>query len=121
MQSSCYNSHQIILTSITSIHRYFTFLTKCKTPKACMILLHGHSKDVVNEIDHNLADAMSIACNVVFNLMLVQGGGVTEMVVSMGLHVKMRMVVGMEGWLYRAVADAIKNILLFYSLHSWTH
>jgi hypothetical protein len=43
-------------------------------PKACTILLRGPSKDILNEIDRNLADAMSVACNVVFNRMLVPGG-----------------------------------------------
>ncbi|KAJ1653230.1 T-complex protein 1 subunit gamma, partial [Coemansia sp. RSA 25] len=37
---------------------YFTFLTKCKDPKACTILLRGPGKDTLNEIDRNLQDAM---------------------------------------------------------------
>lgn len=90
--------------------RYFTFLTECKTPKACTILLRGPSKDILNEIDRNLADAMSVARNVVFNPMLAPGGGATEMAVSVGLHAKARSVVGVEGWPYRAVADAMEVI-----------
>ncbi|KAK4989995.1 T-complex protein 1 subunit gamma, partial [Elasticomyces elasticus] len=61
---------------------YFTFLTKCKTPKACTILLRGPSKDVLNEIDRNLSDAMSVARNVIFHPSLCPGGGATEMAVS---------------------------------------
>src|SRR5277367_4814865 len=89
---------------------YFTFLTKCKTPKACTILLRGPSKDILNEIDRNLADAMSVARNVVFNPMLAPGGGATEMAISVGLHAKAKSVVGVEGWPYRAVADAMEVI-----------
>src|SRR3569833_2240796 len=29
---------------------YFTFLTKCKSPMACTVLLRGPSKDILNEI-----------------------------------------------------------------------
>lgn len=33
---------------------YFTFMTQCKKPKACTIMLRGASKDVLNEIERNL-------------------------------------------------------------------
>ena len=33
---------------------YHTFLTECKEPNACSILLRGASKDVLNEIERNL-------------------------------------------------------------------
>ncbi|CAN0344525.1 unnamed protein product, partial [Ectocarpus sp. 13 AM-2016] len=39
---------------------YFTFLEGCKDAKACTVLLRGGSKDVLNEIDRNLADAMQV-------------------------------------------------------------
>lgn len=90
--------------------RYFTFLTECKTPKACTILLRGPSKDILNEIDRNFADAMSVARNVVFDPTLAPGGGATEMAISVGLHAKARSVVGIEGWPYRAVADAMEVV-----------
>lgn len=90
--------------------RYFTFLTQCSSPKACTILLRGPSKDILNEIDRNLADAMSVARNVVFNPTLAPGGGATEMAVSVGLAAKARTIEGVEGWPYRAVADAMEVI-----------
>jgi chaperonin GroEL (HSP60 family) len=91
-------------------NRYFTFLTECQTPKACTILLRGPSKDILNEIDRNLADAMSVARNVVFEPTLAPGGGATDMAISVGLHAKARTIVGVEGWPYRAVADAMEVI-----------
>lgn len=94
----------------SSKYRYFTFLTECKTPKACTILLRGPSKDILNEIDRNLADAMSVARNVFFNPSLVPGGGATEMAISVGLHTKARSIIGVEGWPFRAVADAMEII-----------
>jgi T-complex protein 1 subunit gamma len=54
-------------------------LTECKTPKACTILLRGPSKDILNEIERNLQDAMAVARNVYFNPILAPGGGATEM------------------------------------------
>ncbi|EIM92577.1 T-complex protein 1 [Stereum hirsutum FP-91666 SS1] len=89
---------------------YFTFLTECKTPKACTILLRGPSKDILNEIDRNLADAMSVARNVYFNPTLIPGGGATEMAVSVGLHAKARTITGVEAGPFRAVADAMEVI-----------
>jgi T-complex protein 1 subunit gamma len=64
----------------------------------------------LNEIDRNLADAMSVARNVVFNPFLVPGGGATEMAISVGLHARARSVTGVEGWPFRAVADALEVI-----------
>jgi len=89
---------------------YFTFLTECATPKACTILLRGPSKDILNEIDRNLADAMAVARNVVFNPRLAPGGGATEMAIAVGLHAKARSITGVEGWPFRAVADAMEVI-----------
>lgn len=89
---------------------YFTFLTECENPKACTILLRGPSKDVLNEIDRNLADALSVARNVYFEPTLAPGGGATEMAISVGLHAKARSITGVEGWPFRAVADAMEVI-----------
>lgn len=53
---------------------------------------------------------MSVARNVVFNPILAPGGGATEMAISVGLHAKAKSIVGVEGWPYRAVADAMEVI-----------
>jgi len=53
---------------------------------------------------------MSVARNVVFNPYLVPGGGATEMAVSVGLQNRARAVTGVEGWPFRAVADALEVI-----------
>nr|KAF6290341.1 chaperonin containing TCP1 subunit 3 [Myotis myotis] len=37
---------------------YFTFITECKDPKACTILLRGASKEILSEVERNLQDAM---------------------------------------------------------------
>ncbi|KAG8990830.1 T-complex protein 1 subunit gamma [Tulasnella sp. JGI-2019a] len=89
---------------------YFALLTQCKNPKACTILLRGPSKDILNEVDRNLADAMSVARNVVFHPYLAPGGGATEMAISVQLAAKARTMEGVEVWPYRAVADSMEVI-----------
>jgi len=90
---------------------YFTFLDKCKENKACTILLRGPSKDILNEIDRNLADAMSVARNIVFHPMLAPGGGATEMAISVGLaNYAGKSMEGVEVAAVHAVADAMEVI-----------
>lgn len=89
---------------------YFTFLTKCISPKACTILLRGPSKDVLNEIDRNLADAMNVARNVMFHPRLSPGGGATEMAVAVRLGQLAKGIEGVHQWPYKAVAEAMEVI-----------
>ncbi|SPO30469.1 probable CCT3 - chaperonin of the TCP1 ring complex [Ustilago trichophora] len=89
---------------------YFTFLEECKEPKACTILLRGPSKDILNEIDRNLADAMAVARNVVFNPLLAPGGGATEMAIAYGLSEFAKELEGVEVGPIRAVSDAMEVI-----------
>jgi len=64
----------------------FAFFVECQDPKACTILLRGGSKDVLNEIERNLLDAMQVVRNVVYDPKLLPGGGATEMAVAVGLR-----------------------------------
>jgi len=89
---------------------YFSFLRKCKNPKACTILLRGPSKDILNEIERNLQDAMSVARNVIFHPRLSPGGGATEMAVSVRLGQLAKSIEGVQQWPYKAVADAMEVI-----------
>lgn len=54
----------------TSVKRYFAFLEQCEAAKACTILLRGGSKDVLNEVERNLQDAMQVCQFVLVNLRL---------------------------------------------------
>lgn len=65
---------------------YFTYFLECQNPKACTILLRGGSKDVLNEIERNLQDALAVAKNLAVNPQLVPGGGATEMELSHRLN-----------------------------------
>lgn len=89
---------------------YFSFLDNCKEPKACTIMLRGGSKDILNEIDRNLQDAMAVARNVMLSPSLSPGGGATEMAVSVKLAEKAKQLEGIQQWPYQAVADAMECI-----------
>lgn len=89
---------------------YFTFLRKCQNPKACTILLRGPSKDIINEIERNLQDAMAVARNVIFHPRLSPGGGAIEMAVSVRLSQLAKSIEGVQQWPYKAVADAMEVI-----------
>lgn len=54
----------------------------CKEPKACTIVLRGASKDILNEVERNLQDALHVARNVMVDARLVPGGGAVEMALS---------------------------------------
>eukprot|EP00177_Eucheuma_denticulatum_P001530 GFKZ01002741.1.p1 GENE.GFKZ01002741.1~~GFKZ01002741.1.p1 ORF type:complete len:549 (+),score=112.04 GFKZ01002741.1:185-1831(+) len=89
---------------------YFTFITGCKDPKACTIVLRGGSKDVLMEMERNLQDAMAVTRNVLTNPKMVPGGGAIEMAVSHRLHAKSKTITGVSQHPYRAVAEALEVI-----------
>ncbi len=89
---------------------YFAFFVECTAPKATTILLRGASKDVLQEIDRNLQDAMNVARNVVFDPRIVPGGGSIEMALSQALVRKSKSIEGVEQWPYRAAAEALEVI-----------
>ena len=73
---------------------YFTFIEDCKDPKACTILLRGASKDILNEVERNLHDAMHVARNIYLEPRLVPGGGAVEMEVARWLSQKAKSITG---------------------------
>ncbi|XP_072917464.1 T-complex protein 1 subunit gamma [Hemitrygon akajei] len=89
---------------------YFAFVTECKDPKACTILLRGASKDILAEVERNLQDAMQVTRNVLLDPRLVPGGGAVEMAVAHTLIEKSKTMTGVQQWPYRAVANALEVI-----------
>jgi len=82
---------------------YFSFVVDCEEPRACTVMLRGASKDILNEVERNLTDAMGVARNVALDPRLLPGGGAVEMAVSKQLYDKADSIQGMEQWAYRAV------------------
>jgi T-complex protein 1 subunit gamma len=110
---------------------YFMYLTKCREPKvglcqessvlfsansiasfpqACTIVLRGPSKDIINEVERNLHDAMAVARNVIFEPKLAPGGGATEMAIAVRLNENAKAISGIQAWPYRALAEALEVI-----------
>lgn len=85
-------------------------MTKCKDPKACSILLRGASKDVLNEIERNLHDALGVARNVMVNPKLVPGGGAVEMELACRLMEYSQNIEGVQQWPFKALASALEVI-----------
>jgi T-complex protein 1 subunit gamma len=92
------------------VRRYFTFITDCKEPKACSVVLRGASKDVLNEVERNLQDALCVARNVLLDPRLVAGGGAVEMSAAVMLAERAKGIQGVQQWPYQAVGAALEVI-----------
>lgn len=65
-------------------------------------------QDVLNEIERNLGDAMQVIRNVVFEPVLLPGGGATEMAVGQALARTAHTLEGVEQWPYAAAGKALE-------------
>jgi T-complex protein 1 subunit gamma len=89
---------------------YYSFIEECKGSRACTVLLRGPSKDVLSEIERNLADAMAVVRNIILDPRIVPGGGAFEMALSQALLEKAKSVKGIEQKPYEALAQALEVI-----------
>jgi len=89
---------------------YFTFMTQCKDPKACSVMLRGASRDVLNEMERNLQDAFCVARNILLEPRMLPGGGAAEMELAARMKEKAKAIPGTRQYAYRAVADALEVI-----------
>lgn len=89
---------------------YFAYLEECKDAKACTVLLRGGSKDVLNEIERNLQDAMQVVRNVMFDPRMLPGGGATELALCDALSRTQDDIEGIKKWPYAAIATALEVI-----------
>ena len=89
----------------------FVYFTECVNPGACTIVLRGGSKDVLNEIERNLQDAMQVIRNVVYVPQLVPGGGAIEMAVAVQLkQYGMTHITGIQQAPFIAISEAMESI-----------
>jgi len=99
------------LFEVTKIgDEYYSFIEKCKNPKACTILLRGPSKDVLNEIERNIQTSMNIVRNLYLDPRIVPGGGATEMSISQHLIEKGNSIKGLSQLPYQGIAVALEVI-----------
>jgi len=88
---------------------YYTSII-CENPKACTIILRGASKEVLNEVERNLQDALCVTRNVFLNPKLCPGGGATEMALSNYLREKSQTIPNIEQYPYHTVGIAMEII-----------
>lgn len=101
---------QADLFEITKIgDEYFTYVTSEKTT-AVTVVLRGPSKDIINEVDRNIQDAVSCVRNVLLNPRVVPGAGAIEMALSHALNEKGKSIQGVRNGPYKAVASALEII-----------
>jgi T-complex protein 1 subunit gamma len=89
---------------------YFSYIVKCKDPKACTVVLRGPSKDILNEVERNLQDAMCVCRNIMLDPLLVPGGGAVEMAVGKILSDKADSITDVTQGPYRSVARSLEVI-----------
>lgn len=88
---------------------YFAYITSEKTT-AVTIVIRGPSKDIINEVERNLQDAVNVVRNVLINPKIVPGAGSLEMALAHALNEKSKTIEGVRQWPYKAVARALEVI-----------
>jgi T-complex protein 1 subunit gamma len=89
---------------------YYSYIEKCKDPKACTVILRGASKDILQEIERNLQDAMAVVRNIMLDPRIVPGGGASEMSVAAAIYHNINTIPGTQQAPYKAVAAAMEII-----------
>jgi len=89
---------------------YYSWLVDCVDPKACTIVLRGASKDVLNEIERNLGDAMNIVRTIMLDPRLVPGGGAIEMTLANRLIDASKVQEPIIAGAYRAAGESLEII-----------
>lgn len=89
---------------------YYSYITECKESKTATIVLRGASKDVMNEVERNLQDAMAVTKNIFLDPLVVPGGGATEMSMGAKLAEKAKSIAGVEQYPYAAIGIALEVI-----------
>jgi T-complex protein 1 subunit gamma len=98
------------LFEITKIgDEYYTYVTS-STTTACTVCLRGPSKDVINEVERNLQDALHVVRNIMLNPRLVPGGGALEMALGQAVTEKGKTLEGVRKWPYTTIARAMEVI-----------
>merc|ERR1719198_1162156 len=89
---------------------YYSWLVDCVSPKACTIVLRGASKDVLNEIERNLGDAMNIVRTIMMDPRLVPGGGAIEMTLANKLIEASKLQEPIIAGAYKAAGESLEIV-----------
>jgi thermosome len=88
----------------------FTFIMKCKNPKAVSIMIRGGTEHVVDELERGLHDSLSVVKIALEDGKIITGGGSTATTIAMGLRDYASSVGGREQMAIEAFANAMEII-----------
>jgi thermosome len=88
----------------------FTFIMKCKNPKAVSIMIRGGTEHVVDELERGLHDSLSVVKVALEDGKITTGGGSTATTIAMGLRDYASSVGGREQMAIEAFANAFEII-----------
>ena len=88
----------------------FTFIMKCKNPKAVSIMIRGGTEHVVDELERGLHDSLSVVKIALEDGKIITGGGSTATSIAMGLRDYASSVGGREQMAIDAFANAMEII-----------
>ncbi|KAF1740617.1 hypothetical protein MXB_3571, partial [Myxobolus squamalis] len=89
---------------------YYTYIVDCCSPKACTIVLRGGSKDILNEIERNLTDALNVTRNLKFDPTIVPGGGAFEIAIGLELDKRSKSISSILQIPYQVASQALDVI-----------
>lgn len=67
---------------------FWSFFERCDEPRAATVLLRGASREVLSEVERNLADAMGTVRNLWADPRVAPGGGATELALAAALRAR---------------------------------
>jgi len=88
----------------------FTFIKKCKNPKAVSIMIRGGTEHVVDELERGLHDSLSVVKVALEDGKITTGGGSTATTLAMALRDYASSVGGREQMAIEAFANAFEII-----------
>mmetsp|Transcript_40806 Transcript_40806/g.79899 ORF Transcript_40806/g.79899 Transcript_40806/m.79899 type:complete len:476 (-) Transcript_40806:562-1989(-) len=89
---------------------YYSFITGCNESKSFTILLFGPSRDILDEIERNLHDALCVAKNIFSNPKVIPGGGATELAIGNFLVKKSEEKKNNSFFIYKSLALAFEIV-----------
>ena len=89
---------------------FYTFITGSRSCISPTILLFGPSRDILDEIERNLQDALSVAKNIFSKPMIIPGAGATELSIGNFLMEKSEKQKNDSFFIYKSIASAFEVI-----------
>ncbi len=86
------------------------FVEGCKNPRSISILLRGGTKQIIDEAERTLKDALSVVRNAIEDQEIVVGGGAIETEVSLALQEYAKTLGGKEQLIVNKFANAVMSI-----------